>query len=73
MAELGKLNQELRSRDPRKGVPPLLYLYASIGMAVLAAPGYDETGRGILIPVHARRRNLAASFEAMRGILREAA
>ncbi len=73
MAELGKLNQELRSRDSRKGVPPLLYLYASIGMAVLAAPGYDETGRGILIPVHARRRNLAASFEAMRGILREAA
>lgn len=71
MAELGQLNQELRSRDPRKGVPPLLYLYASVGMAVLADPGYDETGRGILIPVHALRRNLAASFEAMRGILQE--
>lgn len=72
MDELGSLNEELRSRNPKKGVPPLLYLYASVGMTVLADPGYDETGRGILIPVHVSVHNLAPSFEAMRRSLQEA-
>jgi len=66
MLELEGLNTELRSRDPRKGVPPLLYLYASVGMNVLADPGYDETGRGVLIPVQVSAHNLTDSFEAMR-------
>ncbi len=72
MAEMARLNEELRSRTPNKGVPPLLYLYASVGMTVLADPGYDETGRGVLIPVHVRVENLAQSFVAMRRNLREA-
>lgn len=66
MLELASLNEELRSKDRTKGVPPLLYLYASVGMTVLADPAYDETGRGVLVPVHLLVYGLKESFEAMR-------
>lgn len=69
IAELDALNAELRAKNPKKGVPPLLRLYASVGMNLLADPGYDETGRGILIPVHVSADNLAEGFAAMRGKL----
>jgi hypothetical protein len=72
IVELDTLNAELRSRDPKKGVPPLLYLYASVGMNLLAQPGYDETGRGVLVPVHVSADNLADGFATMKERLVEA-